>query len=37
MNDWDAQSIAVLVVGILATAGLWGFFLWHLSRDNLKR
>lgn len=37
MEDWTVQSVLVLIGGILATAGLWGLFLWHLSRDDMRR
>jgi hypothetical protein len=32
MSDWDAQSIAVLIGGLIATGALWGVFLWLVRK-----
>jgi hypothetical protein len=34
MTDWDAQSIAILIGGIIGMVTLWGIFLWSLGRQK---
>lgn len=34
MTDWDAQSILVLVGGVIGMVTLWSVFLWSLGRQK---
>lgn len=34
MNDWDAQSIITIILGVIAMTALWGVFLWTVGRQK---
>lgn len=34
MEDWTAQSIITIIVGVAATAGLWGVLLWTMAHTQ---
>jgi len=37
MNGWDAQSITVLIVGVIGTVAFWAAFAYSLSRDDTRK